>query len=378
MSIVKNGNYRCRNERHTWLRTNVATRGSLSPQARIDYTNAVQCLQKKPPISSTSDVPGARSHYDDFVATHIMQAPKVHFSVRIFSLTRLGPITRKYKLILEKGLFLHFHRYFLWLYEKALQEECGYKGTQPYWDWTISWEDPRKSTVFDGSPTSMGSNGKSIPHGPTQLSAFGISLEVPPGTGGGCVYSGPFANYTMNLGPVAFEPRNSPNGLNYNPRCLSRDISLDWANQTKPTAIKRLFDSCNDLGCFGNDLEGLNGAHSGGHFIIGAIAQDAYASASDPAFYLHHAQVDRMWTIWQGLNPQNRLTQVYGTGTAINGEFQFIWSLKRIIRVNGWSVVPPSPNVTLDTGLDFGVLAPGEPVGNMVSSIDGPFCYMYI
>jgi len=39
---------------------------------------------------------------------------------------------------------------------------------------------------------------------------------------------------------------------------------------------------------------------------------------------------------------------------------------------------PPSPNVTLDTDLNFGVLAPQQPVGDVVSTIDGPFCYMYI
>lgn len=30
-------------------------------------------------------------------------------------------------------------RYFLWTYETALIEECGYKGAQPYWDWVSSF-----------------------------------------------------------------------------------------------------------------------------------------------------------------------------------------------------------------------------------------------
>lgn len=73
-------------KRQEWLCTDVATRGTLSPQSRIDYTNAVQCLQQKAAISSKSTVPGARSHFDDFSAAHIQQAPYVHFSVCIFSL----------------------------------------------------------------------------------------------------------------------------------------------------------------------------------------------------------------------------------------------------------------------------------------------------
>ncbi|KAK3169088.1 hypothetical protein OEA41_005536 [Lepraria neglecta] len=316
--------------------------GSLSQQSRIEYTNAVQCLQQKPAISSLSDIPGAQSLFDDFSGTHIIQAPHVHFSVRIFCLLCLGPIARKDRLNAEKGIFFHFHRYFIWLYEKALQEECDYKGTQPYWDWTLSWQDPRKSPVFDGSPTSLGSNGKPTPHGPTNLTAFGIDLEIAPATGGGCVYSGPFKNYTVNLGPVAFAPIDGDNGLDYNPRCLSRDISLVWSNKTKPTDVTSLISSCADLGCFDTVLEAIDGVHAGGHFTIGGVDIDAYASAGDPAFYLHHTQVDRVWTIWQNLNSRNRTRQVYGTSTAFNGEFHFhLFHLQRIIYVNGSDA--PSP-----------------------------------
>lgn len=78
--------------RHGGRRTDVMIRGSLSRQARIDYTNAVKCLYRKPNLSSLLDVPGARNRYDDFVATHIMHTPKVHYSVCIFFLLHLGPI----------------------------------------------------------------------------------------------------------------------------------------------------------------------------------------------------------------------------------------------------------------------------------------------
>jgi hypothetical protein len=46
---------------------------------------------------------------DDFVATHINQTLTIHYT----------------------GNFLSWHRYFTWLYEQALQTECGYTGTQP-------------------------------------------------------------------------------------------------------------------------------------------------------------------------------------------------------------------------------------------------------
>ena len=84
-----------------------------------------------------------------------------------------------------------------------------------------------------------------------------------------------------------------------------------------------LFDSCGDsLECFGTTLQAPGGVHGGGHLTIGGDpGADFYASPGDPAFYLHHAQIDRVWTIWQALNAGNRTSQVYGTGTAFNSEF---------------------------------------------------------
>ncbi|KAI0198165.1 Di-copper centre-containing protein [Astrocystis sublimbata] len=310
--------------------------GSLSKKARIEYVDAVKCLQEKAPRSSKEVAPGVRSGFDDFAATHIEKTPYIHFD----------------------GLFFSYHRQLIWLYEKALQEECGYKGTQPYWDWTLEWQDQRKSTVFDGSPTSLGSNGKAIPHGPTSISAFGLTLSIPPGTGGGCVEKGPFSDYNVTLGPIAYEPKGADGGLGANPRCLARDISAEWSNNTKPTDVLSVLTTCEDIGCFDMQLEAINGVHAGGHFTIGGVGLDAYASAGDPAFWVHHAQIDRVWTLWQNANPQHRTLQVSQTVTAFND--------------------PPSANVTLNTVMDFGVLGPQVKVGKTVSTTDHDFCYMYV
>ena len=295
-------------------------------------------MQSKPAISPKDKVPGARTHFDDFVATHLMQSGKIHFS----------------------GLFFHWHRYYTWLYEKTLRDECGYKGTQPYWDWTKTYKDPARSAVFDGSPASMGSNGKFIPHGPLNVTAFGISYPDPPGTGGGCVESGPFKDLVVNIGPVAYDPLGPDGGLGANPRCLKRDLNLFWANQTKPTDVVSLFaESGGDLGSFDNNTEKLSGVHAGGHFTIGGDpGTDPYVSPGDPVFYLHHSQIDRIWTLWQSRDFAKRTNQVYGTSTTFN--------------------VPPSPPVTLDTMMDYAFIDKQQRVGDLVSAIDGPFCYIYI
>lgn len=77
-------------------------------------------MMSKPPITPSSLVPGAMSRYDDFVATHINQTLSIHAT----------------------GNFLSWHRYFVWTWEKALREECGYQGYQPYWNWGKSAQDP--------------------------------------------------------------------------------------------------------------------------------------------------------------------------------------------------------------------------------------------
>lgn len=47
-----------------------------------------------------------------------------------------------------------------------------------------------------------------------------------PGTGGGCVYEGPFANFTVRLGPIT-----QPDPTADNPRCLKRDLNPDAAKR---------------------------------------------------------------------------------------------------------------------------------------------------
>ncbi|KAL9581928.1 MAG: hypothetical protein Q9212_003603 [Teloschistes hypoglaucus] len=209
------------------------------------------------------------------------------------------------------------------MYDRLLRTECGYTGPQPYWDWTLNYKDPRKSKMFDGSVDSMGSNGAYIPgRNGTFTTAFGRNRTIPAATGGGCVTSGPFLNYTVNLGPANYEPRvGSGNGLDYNPRCLRRDVSLVFANNTKPTDVVALIGSNPTLEAFSGFFETRDGLHASGHFTIGGDpGNDGYVSAGDPIFYLHHGQVDRMWTIWQALDPKTRFGNVFGSSTAFNRE----------------------------------------------------------
>jgi tyrosinase len=139
------------------------------------------------------------------------------------------------------GSFFAWHRHLVWLYETALREECGYSGYQPYWDWSKYAEKPLSANpLIDGSKTSMSGNGRYISGRNGTLQPFPIpvdnppALYCPPGTGGGYVYSGPFANWSLHLGPVVnnvvrngqkVNPNPRKDGLGYNPRRLIRDFN---------------------------------------------------------------------------------------------------------------------------------------------------------
>jgi tyrosinase len=44
-------------------------------------------------------------------------------------------------------------------------------------------------------------------------------------------------------------------------------------------------------------------AHNHGHSWIGGIMNNTSTSPTDPIFWLHHAEVDRLWQIWRQTNP---------------------------------------------------------------------------
>lgn len=187
-----------------------------------------------------------------------------------------------------------WHRYFTWAYEQALREECGYKGSQPYWAWNKYAADPLSSPVFDGSDTSMSGDGAYVPHNGAEVLQ---GLVLPPANGGGCVKEGPFKKYvycsfsrspmlnttnnysfTVNLGPVLpslnVTKGQNGTGLNYNPRCLRRDISKYAANWTTTEIINDLILDHDNIWTFQNRMQGdattgYVGIHSGGHYTIG-------------------------------------------------------------------------------------------------------------
>lgn len=179
-------------------------------------------------------------------------------------------------------------------------------------------------------------------------------------------------NWTANLGPVVnalpyVEKNPDPAGLGryYNPRCLRRDISAfvsaGWA---KDQDIVDLINDYTDILSFQSRLQGDSkagylGVLSAGHWMVGGDpGGDFYTSPGDPWFFLHHAMIDRIWWTWQNLEVEERTFQVGGTITFLNN--------------------PPSRNGTLDDLLDLGVDGEVITMREAMSSVGGPFCYVYV
>ncbi|OJJ96059.1 hypothetical protein ASPACDRAFT_81726 [Aspergillus aculeatus ATCC 16872] len=324
---------------------------TFSKSQKKAYINSVLCLQKLPSRTPADLVPGARTRYDDFVATHINQTLEIHYT----------------------GTFLAWHRYFIYEFESALRDECGYTGDYPYWDWGADAHDMENSPVFDGSETSMSGNGAPIADQPDVMLYLGDypAIDLPPGTGGGCITSGPFKDYKVNLGPAVLSlpggnTSMAANPLAYNPRCLKRSLTTEILSRynTYPKIVSLILDN-NDVWDFEMTMQGIPGSgsigvHGGGHYSMGGDpGRDVYVSPGDVAFWHHHGMIDRVWWIWQNLDRKHRQNAISGTGTFMNN--------------------PPSANTTLDTVIDIGY-ANGQPIAmrDLMSTTAGPFCYVYL
>ncbi|KAF4473449.1 tyrosinase, partial [Fusarium agapanthi] len=162
--------------------------------------------------------------------------------------------------------------------------------------------------LFHGSETSMSGDGEFFKHNGS-VSGQG-TVFIPSGNGGGCIKNGPFVGATANLGPLSpgmdgMEATSTP--LEYNPRCLRRDLGRYAIDN-----IQIMQDEFQ--GRFPDRFLGLHGA---GHFAIGGDSSDLYSPSNEPVFFLHHAMVDRVYWIWQALHPK-QARNIAGTITTGN------------------------------------------------------------
>lgn len=257
------------------------------------FISACHCMANLPAKTSRTWAPGVRNRWDDWVAPHIHNWRDIHFSV--------------WNAI--------WHRKFVVNMERALRQECGYIGYMPFFDWSrYVGMAPEDWPLFDGSDTSISGDGDHR----SETCSF--------------VTTGPFQNWTVNMGPVPGTTvcidNPTEDGLAYNPRPLERQFDsgmLQNLTYEKVAAtiqnvegksflfvlMSSIADMLPDMNEWVLRIEARGvGLHSMPHAFMGGLQANIPASAGDCWFFLHHCMLDRMWSFWQLQDPANRLYQI--------------------------------------------------------------------
>ncbi|KAJ3515549.1 hypothetical protein NLJ89_g1692 [Agrocybe chaxingu] len=293
----------------------------LSDGEKVAYTGAVKCLMSLP--AQNPALPEAKTRFDEFQALHLHLADNVH----------------------RVGQFLPWHRQYLLSYERALRNECGYQAATPYWDWSLDAYNISASPIWD--PVT-GFGGSGVPG--TYRLPKGVNYTenlIFPESFVGCVMDGPFANYTVRLGP----------GLLRTNHCLTRAVDQSYTGYITYEAVAKTL-RLPTFEQFRLELEGGQAAHKmhdGGHYMVGGEMSNFYSSPIDPLFFLHHANLDRIWWNWQQMLP-GRLAEVSGYST----------------------YEPPHVNITLDFELYVGSVGDSVPIREVMDIHKAPNCYTYV
>ncbi|KAM0279898.1 hypothetical protein ACHAQH_004338 [Verticillium albo-atrum] len=244
----------------------------LTSAEKAEYLRAAVCLRELPK-AKYADIEAVTTRMDDLVWTHFSLNTEIHFVAN----------------------FLPWHRWYVQLHENLLRTECGFEGVQPYWDWSIDGDakNTAHSPVFDAD-TGFGGNGV-------------LTGSTEPGFER-CVVDGPFANTNLTLA-MGWPNMNDPGNRLH---CLTREFSNASGNDENGDPIigdmqAGAYNSNVMKTIYGFDtyasmsemLEGL--PHAQIHSIIFGDMGPA-TSPNEPLFFLHHANVDRVWAKWQGRN----------------------------------------------------------------------------
>jgi tyrosinase len=270
---------------------------SLSSPDRAEFVRALKALKNAPSHFNPPTV----SRYDDFVYVHMQAMLLMEIVDRTKAVQNENlKITSDMRMPMwahRCPAFFPWHRVLLYQLELELQKAASNPSLAiPYWDWSLD----QSKTSAPWTDDFMGGDGKD-----------------------GAVRSGPFA------GAANWKITLSEDGLDH----LVRGFGLATDDRTKkliapnlptPSNVSACFqatvydmapwnDSSN-LGSFRNEVEGWYvppgnatpiGMHNLVHLWVGGNNGTMLPSTSpnDPVFFLHHANVDRLWAIWQARNP---------------------------------------------------------------------------
>ncbi|CAE6395636.1 unnamed protein product [Rhizoctonia solani] len=315
----------------------------FSSAEKAAYIAAVNCLARKPHTSSLkptyprSNIPSVTedsSYYDDMTYVHMDLTDQIHYT----------------------GLFLPWHRWFVNEHVQQLKTQCGYKGVMPYWDWSQDSLSLNTSAIFSTDSA-------------TGLGGFGDPLQDYRVTTGG------FSNMTVAY-PIKHNIRRQFTLFPY----------LDWYWLQRPneaaniTITKAYVDAAingyvGDFVGFQNATEKAQAFHPNIHMLMGGDMAGTCPTAAgsscvggstwtpnDPIFFLHHANMDRIWYLWQLKNSANANAFKGGSVSTYTDPAY----------PNGY---PPWLNTTTVIPTD-GMFTP-KTIQKMLNTVGGDLCYVY-
>jgi tyrosinase len=206
-------------------------------------------LADRTPFHPLWDRPSdSRNHRRGAACSHGRAAQATHGSVR-------------------RALFLPWHRAYLYLFERALQDlDAG--ANLPWWDWTTA------TAHRDGIPAGF------------RRTEARVNLN-------------PLATGPVGLGPADLRRLRSDPG---NRGALSEGAA-PWTLRDpgepdelpRPETIRRAMDARS----FGDLSLLMEGIHASVHTWVGGAMTLISIAAYDPLFWAHHAMIDRLWYLWQ-------------------------------------------------------------------------------
>jgi tyrosinase len=166
-------------------------------------------------------------------------------------------------------LFLPWHRAYMYIYEKYLQNEINDSNlAMCYWNWNEPQTDP------EGIPDAYAKQ----------------TIDDQPN---------PLYSYKMNISGRAADGTNVHVNRNTNRRIGEQLTIEDIRNITtsQNTDIPRIINNVDDFKEFSESLR--NGWHNMIHAYVGGDMNDQNLAAYDPLFYAHHVAIDRIYYLWQ-------------------------------------------------------------------------------
>ncbi|MCO6434795.1 tyrosinase family protein [Nitrosomonas nitrosa] len=241
---------------------------NLTQAEKNDFVRACKGLKGLPSLLH----PGTQSRYDDYVEVHLNA---------MNSNPNWGHGDRA---------FLPWHRELLYRFEKDLQSIVP--GVRiPYWDWTR-----HKTTADVGFPFKnefLGRDGD-----PADSDRVKRDPAVPLNADGTYPFEFDPDNWTIVVKDFAVDPS-----------FLTRDFG-SWADAPDlpvndpplPVGVNASFRQAVGSTSYGTLRSRAEDIHNLVHrWVVGAMI--TASSPNDMVFWLHHAAIDRMWTLWQKKNP---------------------------------------------------------------------------